>query len=245
MRWYTYVVAGLVLIAVALAVTLPLVYLLGDDEEEHDWVELDAACNDGSRAHMYVRRRRGGSWLVMLEGGSHCTDHESCQNRARRHPSLVSSVWQNISFAAGIFASPTFSKHNLIWVPYCSSDSWIGNGARDGFEFRGAQIVDRVFDWIADREPTSIVFGGRSAGGRGALYNLDRVCARFENLDSCLGIHDAAWWVPGTPIAERLKEAYHYWSAEDPSRAATSLLAGSKLGSICQDSPHNSRGTVR
>lgn len=72
---------------------------------------------------------------------------------------------------------------NIIYVPYCSSDAHLGDVAAEdnvaGMPLRGARIVRAAMRHAMAARPGGIsagnlvVFGGVSAGGRGALVHLD------------------------------------------------------------------------
>ena len=95
---------------------------------------------------------------------------------------------------AGLFDSTDarFRDANLIYVGYCSSDAYAGNGTVSDFNFRfaGRAIVKAVFDDLVAAQGlganagTQVMYGGCSAGARGALFNADDVHAQ---LDAALG----------------------------------------------------------
>lgn len=88
----------------------------------------------------------------------------------------------------GIFDSndelSPLSTANKVYVNYCSSDAWSGNRAASdetyGWHFRGAKIIEALLNTLqSDLDlgltPQNLVFGGCSAGARGAMVNLDYV----------------------------------------------------------------------
>jgi len=116
---------------------------------------------------------------------------------------------------AGLFDSkePRFASANLVYPRYCSSDAWAGDAVSSwspDFAFRGAQIAHAVFRDLAARHGlgalpnTQVLYGGCSAGARGALFNGDSIHAL---LGSLLGpqlsrfgvLFDSGFWIDVQP----------------------------------------------
>ena len=123
---------------------------------------------------------------------SWCYDSTSCKKRS---PDQRSSKNYAASYAAdGIFASSEarLRDANLVYVAYCTSDAYLGNGTLSdfGFHFAGRAVVRAVFeDLVAEQglgatAGAQVLYGGCSAGARGALFNADAVRAQ---LDAALG----------------------------------------------------------
>ena len=104
----------------------------------------------------------------------------------------------------------------IAYAPYCSSDGWAGSIAAappTHFAFRGHDIVTAIFSDLAARQGlgaapgTRVLYGGCSAGARGALFNLDRVALQLlpalvpaGNLKRVGGLLDSAFWVRSTHL---------------------------------------------
>ena len=104
----------------------------------------------------------------------------------------------------------------IAYAPYCSSDGWAGSIAAappTHFAFRGHDIVTAIFSDLAARQGlgaapgTRVLYGGCSAGARGALFNLDRVALQLlpalvpaGNLKRVGGLLDSAFWVDLVPL---------------------------------------------
>mmetsp|Transcript_105044 Transcript_105044/g.321939 ORF Transcript_105044/g.321939 Transcript_105044/m.321939 type:complete len:428 (-) Transcript_105044:346-1629(-) len=149
-------------------------------------VDPFATCNDGTPAVYYWAPGAGNatSWLFLLGDRGWCWDATSC---AARPSELVSSadypevmLWDPDS----IFGSKSaFVGYNRIWVPQCSSDAWMGDIGSDeskaGINWRGARIFKAALrDVGATRGLKSgdlLVFGGISAGARGAMVHIDTI----------------------------------------------------------------------
>ena len=122
-------------------------------------------CNDGSPASYYLRLSDSNSknWVIVLEGGYFCYDAATCYQRSiNSHNFTSSSGYRSYRYVDGILSSSGsdnkyWSDANVVNVPYCSSDLWIGNkvsnckgsGAGEDcsgdFSFLGQQILSDVF----------------------------------------------------------------------------------------------------
>ncbi|CAJ1439026.1 unnamed protein product [Effrenium voratum] len=187
-------------------------------------------CNDGSLPGFYIRE---GSdvFLVWLEGGGHCGTKEECDQRFAEDYRMSSSKLEAVRELDGIFSdsklNPAFAHSTRVFIPYCSSDSWLGD--RDepvfGYYFQGRRIISAVMRQLAEtfglNSARLLVFGGCSAGGRGAFYNLDSVCSSLPNASTvCRGLLDAAWWVPdGGVLDASAKNGWQLWGEENPCTA--------------------------
>ena len=106
----------------------------------------------------------------------------------------------NVTFS-GLFSvderrNPWAAAH-LVYVGYCSSDAWVGNiAAADsklkhvpnaagnlGWAFKGQRVIEAVMAvlqshfGLGQQRDTRLLFGGCSAGARGAMMNLDAVAS--------------------------------------------------------------------
>lgn len=144
-----------------------------------------------------------------------CWNNASCTERWETANALMSSnTWNKQSMQLdGIFDSnpqynPQFYNANLVYVPYCSSDSWSGNSQRNAsatpWIYRGTRIIKYVVqDMLQNHglnDASMLVMGGCSSGARGALYNIDSVCSMLNPKTKCLGFHDAVWWADIPPL---------------------------------------------
>ncbi|CAK9108216.1 Palmitoleoyl-protein carboxylesterase notum2 [Durusdinium trenchii] len=172
----------------------------------------EAMCADGSGPAYYLKEGDSDVILVWLEGGGDCGTKDVCDERFQRQYRMSSLHLSPLKVLDGIFSDSTsnvFARATRIYVPYCSSDSWLGRNLQPvyGYYFQGAAILSRIVEAL---EPQLLsarlaVFGGCSAGGRGAFYNLDRLCGLLPNRSTrCRGLLDAAWWVPDGPAADGL-----------------------------------------
>ena len=149
-------------------------------------------------------------------GGYWCWDETSCQERYQTLKfDMSSSGWGKLFAQDGIFstvqANNPFASANMVFIKYCSSDSWFGDAPASastwGFAFRGSRIVTAVIAALeqynglgASGGTERLLFAGCSAGGRGVLTNLDAVAAAVPSNVRVQGLLDAAAWVDVQPI---------------------------------------------
>ena len=103
----------------------------------------DAVCNDGTRAVFYVRQacpttpEYQNYWHIHLEGGGNCNTPQSCANRWCSHETNFGAAQMSSRNsprrmrARGIFDRSVrndFRCWNHVYVRYCSSDNWSGEG---------------------------------------------------------------------------------------------------------------------
>jgi len=201
-----------------------------------------ARCNDGSTAVYYFK---AGSdpylWLVNLQGGGWCWNDLSCAYRCQRlalggycGSNSVEGGFLDQLEVGGIFEEREdnpMKDANKVFVKYCSSDAWMGRAESGPLNkvFKGSYIVEAVFEDLVSRfdlgadkiQPTTVVFGGQSAGGRGAMVNLDHIhnlYASNSDLDvNVVGWLDSPLWLPMTspyhtslPYIEQTEKVYEY-----------------------------------
>lgn len=100
--------------------------------------------------------------------------------------------------------NPYYYHANMVYIPYCSSDTWTGTykaTSRDEFSFMGSLIVDEVLkDLLAQglTKGKKLILAGSSAGGTGVLMNLDRVAynmAQWAPNVEVRGVSDSGWFL--------------------------------------------------
>lgn len=159
-----------VLLVLRVEAQLPAEMLAMNKFEVANASERGAICNDGSPAVYYFRdcprpmtecAKVRSEWIVVFEGGvasDSCYNEESCKKRHEITPQKMTSTLAKETLAGssldGIFSSsgegnPNFYMHRTVFVPYCSSDMWLGNstGKDSGsFAFRGRAIMAAVLE---------------------------------------------------------------------------------------------------
>jgi len=179
-----------------------------------------AVCTDGSPAAYYWKPATSSpsTWLVYLDGGGWCYDEESCTSRCGPFDAInsdnklcSSKTLEGSKSIGGIFwpDNDHLGGANKVFVHYCTSDAHMGNATAMGYQFRGHQVVQAVLSDLVDRRGLGsqslssqdrdlLIFGGGSAGARGAMVHLDYVQemlgAAGGNVD-VVGFLDSNYWV--------------------------------------------------
>lgn len=114
---------------------------------------------------------------------------------------------------AGLFSplrDELLANANKAYVRYCTSDAHMGNNESFGYQFRGSVVVQAVLrDLVAThglgggKNRDLVIFGGGSAGSRGAMVHLDYVPEMLgsaaSNVD-VVGFLDSPAWVEIDPL---------------------------------------------
>ena len=182
---------------------------------------------------------------------------QTCFVRNASTPWEMSSLHTGPSVALGgifeISSKNPWAAANVAYVPYCSSDAWIGDiGASDatfGWAFRGQRILASVLASLVHTQGLGsqkgvefaaqsqrLLLSGCSAGARGAMMNLDYVSGILaENgLPSdrveVSGLLDSPLWVDIEPAAPSIT------SLMNETMAVLALVnATARLGPGCAD----------
>ena len=181
-----------------------------------------------------------------LEGGW-CYDLQSCQGRSGNLAS--SKSWTSTENLEGIFDSTDarLADANLVYMPYCTSDAWIGNASSADVKFpftfhmRGAAVVDAVVkELVATRglgsaAGSAVMYSGCSAGARGVLFNvprfqdvLTRALPTPSNVAVLGAFLDSAFWLDLPPYDT--KEPPFTQEAQDVFKIAN---AAPQLNAAC------------
>lgn len=133
-------------------------------------------------------------WLIYLEAGGQCYDEDSCKERWKfaAYRMMSSKYYLPHRSFGGIFSpnsdeSPLHNA-NMAYLPYCTSDGHMGDVQDDlwGYKFRGQRTVRAMIKHLMDHQGLgatsgdTVVFGGFSAGARGAMTHLDNVAKELE-----------------------------------------------------------------
>ena len=114
---------------------------------------------------------------------------------SREFPSTCGKT--GIFDADGGKAGATIAASSRVYIPYCSSDGWMGDAAFAGYEFRGVRIVDAVLDDLISRHGLAssagrLVFGGGSASS--SLSTTPAAASAFVTSFLALLFLPAFWW---------------------------------------------------
>lgn len=191
-------------------------YLLNNDQL--------ALCNDGTQAGFYsthpIQPNIGRKILIAFEGGGAALSASSTQTKYqeaydKRPAALMTSPLikgKKKKSLTGYFKKAAEDGWVLIYLPYCSSDLYMGdhrlelNG--EVFEVRGRRIVEALTTFLVERgvltEQTDLLLVGGSAGDVAISSNLDL----FERLPkSRLRLLFTMWQVPSERIYLEKKQA--------------------------------------
>lgn len=124
----------------------------------------------------------------------------------------MSSVgWSQTTEAGGIFSrdatqNPVWATANFAYVRYCSSDAWMGDASAFSMEFRGQAIVAATIAALQANHGLGsgarLLFGGCSAGARGAMVLLDSVAAQMAAVGvEVRGMLDSSLWLDVQPTS--------------------------------------------
>ena len=179
------------------------------------YTDANAVCTDGSPSGLYFQKATKASqkdvWVVQMQGGPWCWDAHSCSLRAG---SLISSKnWPKSrqTFRGSILdATGTDFEHaNKAFQAYCTSDGYIGNTSFNNMQFRGHVVVMNMLSTLKKKGlgangNATLIFSGCSAGGRGVMYNLNRV-AEISSLvfgvARFVGLIDSGLYIDTDPLA--------------------------------------------
>ena len=102
-----------------------------------DATQRQAVCNDGTPAVYYFKRGSGvdvAHWLIFFQGGGWCSNGPSCSLRWSSQRYLMTSQGAPaVMPVGGIFSTsaqenPDFVNFTQVYIKYCSSDMYSGNG---------------------------------------------------------------------------------------------------------------------
>jgi hypothetical protein len=98
--------------------------------------QLGAVCNDHSQGIYYISKTASSKkWIIHLEGNVGCGSVEDCNRRYDVRPQLMSSHYYPTTIRGrDIFdpdptINPDYWDYNMVLIPYCTSDLWLGNSS--------------------------------------------------------------------------------------------------------------------
>lgn len=175
----------------------------------------DAAfCNDHTPAKFYTdhEQQKSSKWIVYFESGGGCSTKEKCIERFASSKILMSSAWlddhqtiEGLDILSTEDKNP-FSDYNHVYLPYCSSDMYVGmnKNSESGFSetegnflFNGYEIVQglirRIFAF-SGVTVSELVLAGSSAGGIGVVNHI-KIIKKNHPTVSIRGIVDSSWFI--------------------------------------------------
>lgn len=152
-----------------------------------------AKCLDGTPAGYFIskasaRSVNSSAWLILFQGGSSCATNFTCQVRTRTelgsskewstsHISIDSPSESLLALSAK--QNPITASWNLVYVPYCSGDHFMGKQTAPnswGLRFSGYHIVDALRQKLSAELKTAgeiVLVGDGRAGGMAVLQYAD------------------------------------------------------------------------
>jgi hypothetical protein len=134
-------------------------------------------------------------WARVGQGGGWCYDEASCASRCGKKSAsgtcssalASTTVWQTTQNMTGLFSSladkSPLCGANKAYLRYCTGDAHMGNRAASkdsfGWNFKGQKTIEAALailvkeHGLGSKPGQTLLFGGGSAGGRGAMANLD------------------------------------------------------------------------
>jgi len=179
-------------------------------------------CMDGSMAGYYIRNGTDPNlFVIYLKGGGSCSTEEICQHRVntdRGSSNNTAPTKKGDTFLnANCNENPLFCKASAVYIPYCSSDAFMGTAAKSdetwGFYFEGHLNFKAITEHLilenglddTNTEMKVLVTGG-SAGGYGAFANVDGLQERLPL--ATVKAAPTAGWSPPSALADDLPPLY-------------------------------------
>lgn len=185
----------------------------------------------GSRQWLVYLDGEGWCWDAASCSGVWESSHGTSNSFPRTREELKPRADRWLS--KGIFdtkRSPLLGAH-CAFVKSCSNDAFMGDRAPaanvtmlppeqqnpgNRWYFRGRRIVEAVFEdlrkytGLGATPDDRVVYGGCSAGARGAMVSLDHVAASFVGKAKTVGLLDSGFWVPVQPPDPRLWKSFEF-----------------------------------
>ena len=159
-------------------------------------------CNTTATQHYCTSR----NWPAVRHLGQ--ADREAVHGRTLPRRGSVGGILHS--------NEPRLANANKILLPYCTSDAHMGDATAFGLEFRGAAVVRAVLSelvlhhGLGGRGLTgprdTLLFGGMSAGARGAMVHLDYVRESLPLAEAVRqrvevrGYLDSVMWIDKQPF---------------------------------------------
>ncbi len=152
------------------------------------------------------------NWLLYLQGGGQCYSKESCDSRDASMKS--SNGYASTYIIEGIFDDDPLKSAahdwNKVFIPYCTSDGWIGNASASdltwGYEFRGQGVIRAAINDLVKKglitSASRILLGGSSAGGRGMMNNADFLSHYLPGSSILGAVLDSPYYLDQAPYDE-------------------------------------------
>lgn len=175
----------------------------------------ETTCSDGSPFQFAAREGAGDDLLIYFSGGGACWSALTCGPLNRTFVPTIHP--ERIELAAdGIFdfdnpANP-FGQHDMIVIPYCTGDVFMGDTVRDystgsmavTIRHKGYANASAALAWTYANfpAPASIFITGESAGALGASFHAPAIIEHYpQTRIAVLGDSAGGYSAPGFDLA--------------------------------------------
>ena len=192
------------------------------------WINFpDAVCDDGTPTGLGVNLVPGSQdLLIFLMGGGACWDYASCAvTNTSTHGPYGSAQFDatkplfHIGSLLDRKAATPYKGYNMVFVPYCTGDVFMGDnvvtydngaGASRVIHHKGRPNLVAYLNRLAATFPAlrTLVVSGSSAGGFGAALNYDLARTYFSHAQSSL-IDDSGPPLIGDGIPKDLRDTWY------------------------------------
>eukprot|EP00051_Salpingoeca_urceolata_P006493 m.85832 g.85832 ORF g.85832 m.85832 type:complete len:611 (-) comp14854_c0_seq3:835-2667(-) len=163
-------------------------------------------CLDGTPAGYYYEEGTTDVFFILLQGAGACTDLISCQDRLGTNTGSSAAWPATRQGRDGLSSSPEenpdFATAHRVYIPYCTGDTHLGQvtSPDNGLWFDGHLNFVLIVDDLLVETPLSnasqVLLTGPSAGGIGALFNVDTLAAMVPSA-VVKAAPRSAWFFPG------------------------------------------------
>ncbi len=208
-----------------------------------------ALCNDGSRAVYYKAVQKPSKWIIFLESGAYCLTKVQCLARfgsdytnvlmTSKH--MPNTIEGRDLLSTSRSDNKLFYDNSRVYIPYCSSDAWLGtqtnassvqhNGTVEQFVFSGKIIFQSVISELLNNglsHAREVVLVGSSAGAVGALNHMQWLQELMTSMNSRVSfsvIIDSGWFINfQESLTSKVVEEFY--------------IIGKPLSPACADSTH-------
>uniref|UniRef100_A0A665UXZ5 Notum, palmitoleoyl-protein carboxylesterase n=1 Tax=Echeneis naucrates TaxID=173247 RepID=A0A665UXZ5_ECHNA len=157
---------------------------------------------------------------------------------------MSSTKWPQTRTGTGILSpqpeeNPHWWNANMVFIPYCSSDVWSGvtpKTEHSDYAFMGSLIIKEVVNELLLKgldNAKVLLLAGSSAGGTGALLNVDQVAEQLASQGHTAvqvrGLADSGWFLDNKQYkftdcldtiscapTEAIKRGSRYWGGQVP-----------------------------
>jgi len=170
-------------------------------EDGWNTLETNGLCTAGTPFQFYAKSSTASSdLLIFFNGGGACWFGQACDlsSEPNIHSPFADMDANNPKISKGIFdfekTENPFADYNMVFIPYCTGDVHIGNGARE-YNYRDASGAEVSYtahhngfensmtslNWVDDNfeAPSNIQVAGSSAGAIGASFYAGLIAEQY------------------------------------------------------------------